>query len=240
MVLASDLLCVALDGKTANDALNLADELGDSVVWYKVGKELFTREGPSVVKALIAKNKKVFLDLKFHDIPNTVAGAVRAACDLGVSLVNVHAMGGKKMMTAAMESVRASGCKNVKLIAVTILTSHSQKDLQDDFGMALPLKDLVLKLAQLTKESGLDGVVCSAEEASLIHKSCGNDFYLATPGIRPENASLGDQVRVVTPTKGLEWGSNLLVVGRPITQDLNPKQSAQKILQEIEAWSFNS
>ncbi|WP_288380175.1 orotidine-5'-phosphate decarboxylase [uncultured Acinetobacter sp.] len=221
-------IIVALDAKSQYDALKIADQLDPSLCRLKVGKELFTHEGPSVVKALHDKGFEVFLDLKFHDIPNTTAQAVCAAADLGVWMVNVHASGGRKMMETCVERLKA-GNYSTQLIAVTVLTSMGREDLRD-IGLDIEPFEQVKRLAKLTQDSGLDGVVCSAQEAKMLRQELGAEFALVTPGIRPAGANADDQKRIVTPKQAMLDGSTHLVIGRPITQSANPNQTLQDIL----------
>ena len=209
-------IIVALDYAKAAQALALAERLDPAACRLKVGKELFTAAGPQLVETLIARGFDVFLDLKFHDIPNTVAKACEAAARLGVWMLNVHASGGLAMMQAAREGVARSD-RNPLLIAVTVLTSMDQTALKQ-VGVATSVQGQVLHLAGLTKEAGLDGVVCSAQEAVLLRSALGPDFCLVTPGIRPASASLDDQSRVVTPADAMRNGAHYLVIGRPITR----------------------
>jgi orotidine-5'-phosphate decarboxylase len=197
-----------------------------------VGKELFTHCGPEVVRYLVGLGFDVFLDLKFHDIPNTVAGAVKAAADLGVWMVNVHASGGARMMEAAREALEGYPRRPL-LTAVTVLTSMDQQDLQEIGVNRLP-EEQVSQLANLAKKSGMDGVVCSAVEASRLRAELGDEFLLVTPGIRPIAADHGDQRRVATPLAAMASGSSLLVIGRPITGDANPAQALATINAELE------
>jgi orotidine-5'-phosphate decarboxylase len=224
-------IVIALDYANPQDALHFVDQLDPTLCRLKVGKELFTAAGPQLVEKLIAKGYGVFLDLKFHDIPSTVGKACEAASRLGVWMLNVHASGGSAMMEAAREGVERSGQKPL-LIAVTVLTSMNQA-MMNEVGIVGTVADQVLKLATLTKKSGLDGVVCSAQEAPILHASLGADFCLVTPGIRPANATLDDQSRVVTPSQALGLGSSYLVIGRPITQSQHPLETLQKIHEEI-------
>lgn len=224
-------IIVALDAKSQNDALAIADQLDPALCRVKVGKELFTHAGPEIVKALHARQFDVFLDLKFHDIPNTTAQAVCAAADLGVWMVNVHASGGRKMMETCVSRLQAGHYKT-QLIAVTVLTSMGREDLRD-IGLDIEPFEQVMRLAKLTQESGLDGVVCSAQEAKMLRQTLGNDFALVTPGIRPAGANADDQKRIVTPHQAMQDGSTHLVIGRPITQSANPKQTLQEILASI-------
>lgn len=221
-------IIVALDAKSQIDALHIAEQLDPALCRVKVGKELFTHEGPAVVKALHAEGFEVFLDLKFHDIPNTTAQAVCAAADLGVWMVNVHASGGRKMMETCVERLKA-GNYATQLIAVTVLTSMGREDLRD-IGLDIEPFEQVKRLAQLTQASGLDGVVCSAQEAKMLRDLLGQDFALVTPGIRPEGANADDQKRIVTPKQAMLDGSTHLVVGRPITKSDNPRQMLKDIL----------
>ncbi|BCM24719.1 orotidine-5'-phosphate decarboxylase [Methyloradius palustris] len=224
-------IIVALDYADATSALALVNQLNPALCGLKVGKELFTAAGPHLVETLVNKGFNVFLDLKFHDIPNTVAKACEAASRLGVWMLNVHASGGLAMMQAAKEGVAKSGQQPL-LIAVTVLTSMDQATL-NQIGIAGNLQDQVLKLAQLTQQAGLDGVVCSAQEAPVLRQHLGADFCLVTPGIRPADAKSDDQTRIVTPAKALQLGASYLVVGRPITQATNPLASLQSIVAEI-------
>lgn len=224
-------IVVALDYANAADALKLVERLDPDLCRVKVGKELFTAAGPQLVESLVAKDFGVFLDLKFHDIPNTVSKACEAASRLGVWMLNVHASGGLAMMQAAKEGVARSGHSPL-LIAVTVLTSMDQATL-DQIGVSGKLQDQVLNLAVLTQRAGLHGVVCSAQEAALLRQELGADFCLVTPGIRPTDASLDDQNRVVTPAKALALGASYLVIGRPITQAADPLKALQTIQQEI-------
>ncbi|EPL1167165.1 orotidine-5'-phosphate decarboxylase [Acinetobacter baumannii] len=224
-------IIVALDAKSQYDALKIVEQLDPTLCRVKVGKELFTHEGPSVVKKLQEENFEVFLDLKFHDIPNTTAKAVCAAADLGVWMVNVHASGGRKMMETCVERLKA-GNYQTQLIAVTVLTSMGREDLKD-IGLDIEPVEQVKRLAKLTKESGLDGVVCSAQEAKILRELIGQDFSLVTPGIRPEGSNADDQKRIVTPKQAMLDGSTHLVIGRPITNAENPTEMLKSILASI-------
>jgi len=223
-------IVIALDYAQPQEAINFITQLDPSLCRLKVGKELFTAGGPQLVEALIKQGFDVFLDLKFHDIPTTVSKACEAASRLGVWMLNVHASGGQAMMEAAREGVSRSG-QNPILIAVTVLTSMNQTTL-NQLGVAGTVEEHVLRLAKLTKASGLDGVVCSAQEARLLRDNFGQDFCLVTPGIRPADASLDDQSRVVTPRQALELGSSYLVIGRPITQSNSPLATLQKYIKK--------
>ncbi len=224
-------IIVALDAKSQFDALTIAEQLDPALCRVKVGKELFTHEGPIIVKALQDKGFDVFLDLKFHDIPNTTAQAVCAAADLGVWMVNVHASGGRKMMETCVERLKAGNYKT-QLIAVTVLTSMGREDLKD-IGLDIEPNEHVKRLAQLPKDSGLDGVVCSAQEAKMLRETIGKDFALVTPGIRPEGSNADDQKRIVTPKQAMLDGSTHLVIGRPITQSKNMRQTLKDILDTL-------
>lgn len=228
---------VALDYADANSALNFVAQLDPALCKLKVGKELFTTAGPQLVEKLVEKNFKVFLDLKFHDIPNTVAKACEAASKLGVWMLNVHASGGSAMMQAALEGTEKGkqSADRPYLIAVTVLTSMNQATLQE-IGVQTDMAQHVLNLALLTEKSGLDGVVCSALEAELLRKHVADTFVLVTPGIRPASASKDDQTRIVTPMQALSLGANYLVVGRPITQAQDPLVALTAIHQEIQTF----
>ena len=215
-------LITALDFPDVASAMAMVDAIGDGCLWYKVGKQLFTSEGPQVVRALKERGKKVFLDLKYHDIPNTVAGAVRAAGSIGADLCNVHASGGPAMLRAAAEAARDAG---IVCIAVTVLTSLDAEELRA-VGISASLAEQVERLARLTQESGLAGVVCSALELPVIRKVCGKDFLTVVPGIRPAGSSADDQRRVMTPRMAAEAGADFIVVGRPITKAENPRAVA--------------
>lgn len=220
-------IIVALDYANANTALALVDQLDPSLCRVKVGKELFTREGPSIVKAIQARGFDLFLDLKFHDIPNTVASAVHAAADLGVWMVNVHASGGRTMMQTSKQRLVDSGYQT-QLIAVTVLTSMSAADLVE-VGVSVEPAEQVSRLARLAADSGLDGVVCSAQEATRLRAELGLDFVLVTPGIRPLGSAADDQKRIVTPVAAMRQGSTHLVIGRPITQAQRPDEALREI-----------
>jgi orotidine-5'-phosphate decarboxylase len=221
-------IIVALDYPQAAPALELAARLDPTLCRLKVGKELFTASGPVLLENLMQRGFEIFLDLKFHDIPNTTAQACKAAASLGVWMLNVHALGGRKMLEAAANAVAQSNSSS-KLIAVTVLTSMAQTDLAD-LGITATPAELVLRLAKLAQQSGLDGVVCSAQEAELLRRECGTYFCLVTPGIRPATASLDDQSRIMTPQAALLAGSSYLVIGRPITQAADPLAALQACL----------
>ncbi|MBU2926482.1 orotidine-5'-phosphate decarboxylase [Colwellia sp. 4_MG-2023] len=221
---------VALDFDKKNDALSFVDRISPTECKLKVGKEMFTYFGPDFVKTLTGKGFDVFLDLKFHDIPNTVAKAVTAAADLGVWMVNVHASGGSQMMTKAKQALDNYGNDAPLLIAVTVLTSMAQDDLTG-LGINKTPAEQVNFLAKLTKQSGLDGVVCSAWEAEQLKHDLGKEFKLITPGIRPEGSAQDDQQRIMTPKQAIDVGVDYLVIGRPITKAADP----QLVLQQINA-----
>ncbi len=223
-------IIIALDFPKGSDALDFAKTLDPSLCRLKVGKELFTQAGPDLVESLMKLGFEIFLDLKFHDIPNTAAAACRAAAGLGVWMVNVHAMGGSSMMRAAREAV-GSSCK---LIAVTVLTSMGREDLAE-IGIDCEPIAQVSRLAALAKSSGLDGVVCSAQEASMLRQQFGKEFCLVTPGIRPAGSSMGDQKRIMTPKQAIEAGSDYLVIGRPIREAADRNAALESILTEIAA-----
>lgn len=223
-------IIVALDFSQAAPALALVQRLEPALCRLKVGKELFTSAGPQLVEQLQQRGFEVFLDLKFHDIPNTTAQACKAAAALGVWMVNVHALGGKRMMETAREALEGVA-RRPKLIAVTILTSMAQDDLHG-IGINASPAQMVSRLAQLAHDSGLDGVVCSALEAPLLRQQHGADFNLVTPGIRPANAAANDQSRIMTPRAALQNGASYLVIGRPVTQAPDPLQALQDIVTE--------
>lgn len=225
-------IIVALDYPEAVPALDLAARLEPAMCRLKVGKELFTSAGPQLVEQLMQRGFQVFLDLKFHDIPNTTAQACKAAAALGVWMVNVHALGGRKMMEAAREAV-AQATRPPKLIAVTVLTSMARQDLAE-IGVTETPAEMVLRLATLARDSGLDGVVCSAQEAPMLRQRLQQEFCLVTPGIRPADSAADDQSRIMTPRAALEYGSSYLVIGRPITKAADPLQALQNIHKEIE------
>jgi len=219
---------VALDYDNQADALAFVDRIDPMSCRLKVGKEMFTLFGPDFVRELHKRGFSVFLDLKFHDIPNTCAKAVRAAAELGVWMVNVHASGGERMMSAAREILLPYGKERPLLIGVTVLTSMEQSDLAG-VGLDIDPQQQVMRLASLTKNAGLDGVVCSAQEATLLKQNLGQEFKLVTPGIRPQGSEQGDQRRIMTPVEAIAAGSDYLVIGRPITQAANPADVLESI-----------
>ena len=221
-------IIVALDYEKESDALALVDQIDPSLCRLKVGKEMFTTLGINFVKQLHQRNFDVFLDLKYHDIPNTVARAVRSAADLGVWMVDLHASGGLRMMEEAKRILEPYGKDAPLLIAVTVLTSMEDLDLLQIGINASPMEQ-VLRLAHLTQRAGLDGVVCSPQEVEILRNACGEEFKLVTPGIRPIGADFGDQRRVMTPTDAIRAGSDYLVIGRPITKADNPVEVLRSI-----------
>ena len=231
IVLNESPLIVALDYPDLDQALRMADLLDPKSCRVKVGKELYTKEGPRILEELHRSGFEVFLDLKFHDIPNTTANAVAIAAELGVWMVNVHVSGGRKMMEACVNKL-AKYSSPPLLIGVTVLTSMTEADLHEIGIHSSPL-DHVTQLGALAKSSGLDGVVCSAHEASLLKQELGSQFKLVTPGIRPSFAKRGDQQRIMTPCDALHAGSDYLVVGRPITQAEKPFDALTMVMQEI-------
>jgi len=235
-------LIVALDFDSLSSALKFAQRVADLVGMFKIGNQLFTSAGPEAVKQVAALGSSVFLDLKFHDIPNTVAGAVLASAAMpGVQLVNVHVLGGAAMLQAAAQAVSAGvpmGADRTRLIAVTVLTSMDRKAMREAGIGATPLTRAV-KLAELAKECGVDGVVASVQEAKAIRKACGREFLIVTPGVRPKNEIAGmtrdDQARTATPAEAIKAGADFLVVGRPIIAAEDPRAATQAIVEEIAA-----
>ncbi len=225
---------VALDFSDGERAWELVTRLQPGSCRLKVGKELFTRAGPALVRRLVERGFDVFLDLKFHDIPNTVARACEAAAALGVWMVNVHASGGSKMMVAAREALDQAAGRRPLLIAVTVLTSMGSEDLRE-LGLEVEPQEQVARLAALAKTSGLDGVVCSPREAGELREQMGANFRLVTPGVRPKGVSMDDQTRVLTPGEAILSGSDYLVIGRPITQAADPVAALAAINTDIEA-----
>lgn len=232
---ARNRVLVALDTTEVGAAVELAARLRDDVGGIKIGKEFFTARGPAGVRAVLeASDLPLFLDLKFHDIPNTVAGAIRASLALRPLIVNVHACGGAAMMKAAAEAAAEAGEDRPLVIGVTVLTSMDGAEM-NALGVAGAVEDQVVRLAKLAQDSGLDGVVCSAKEIEAIRAACGPDFTLVTPGIRPTWASSDDQKRIVTPADAVARGADYLVIGRPITGADDPALAARKITEEIAA-----
>ncbi|WP_123039888.1 orotidine-5'-phosphate decarboxylase [Cohnella candidum] len=235
---AAAKVMVALDKPDADAALRLASELQGAGCWMKVGMELFYAAGPAVVRELKSRGFRVFLDLKMHDIPNTVRGGARSIARLGVDLFNVHAAGGKAMMSAAMDGVREAleagdAGQTPIVIAVTQLTSTSETVLRDEIGIPSTVEEAVVRYARLAREAGLQGVVASPLEVGAVKRACGTDFVTVTPGIRPKGAEIGDQTRVTTPADAVAMGTDYLVIGRPITGASSPSQALETILKEM-------
>ena len=233
MISPRERLIVALDVSSAAEAQRIVSSLGDSIQIYKVGMQLYTAEGPRMVRDLVASGKKVFLDLKYHDIPNTVAAAVREAGQLGIRMLTVHAAGGEKMLKAAAEAARNDARRNpLHVLAVTVLTSMDEEALNET-GIPGSVEHQVVRLAGMALKAGCSGVVSSAQEVRTLRANLGKDFLAVTPGVRPAGAAHGDQARVVTPAEAIAAGATNIVVGRPITAAPNPALEADKILQEI-------
>jgi orotidine-5'-phosphate decarboxylase len=235
---AKSKIIIPLDFPTMAEALACVETLREHVGLFKVGLELFTSVGPKILDELKKLEVEVFLDLKFHDIPNTVAGAVRSTASHGVMMLNVHATGGGAMLKAAVdankEAAAAARVRQPKLLAVTLLTSMDDGVLKNDLGWDEKAVELVPRLALLAKKVGVDGVVASAQESALIRKACGPDFLIVTPGIRPAWSETGDQSRITTPTQAMKSGSDYIVVGRPITQAKSPTDAAKRLIEEME------
>jgi orotidine-5'-phosphate decarboxylase len=231
MLSSRERLIVALDVSTAAEAQEIVTSIGDAVTFYKVGMQLYTAEGPDLVRDLISSGRRVFLDLKYHDIPNTVASAVLQAGKLKVSLLTVHASGGTKMLRAAADAARDIN-PALKVVAVTVLTSMAQPDL-DGIGVQRTVLQQVIGLASMALSAGCAGVVSSVQEVRTLREKLGNEFTAITPGVRPAGAAHGDQARVVTPAEAIAAGASHIVVGRPITTAASPALEAEKILQEI-------
>ncbi len=231
-------IIVALDVDTEQEAFALVATLGDYVGAFKVGLQLYSNAGPGMVKKLVDTGAKVFLDLKFHDIPNTTARAAEAVVGLGAFMFNVHAAGGKKMMAdtavAAKKRAEELGIATPLLLGVTVLTSMSAEELRGEIGVSRSLEEQVGSLARLCLDAGLDGVVASAREIPWIRATCGNNFLIVTPGIRPAWAAGNDQSRIATPKEALQLGADYLVVGRPLTASAHPKEAAKRLLSELE------
>jgi len=228
---ARERLIVALDVSTAAAAQKIVAAVGDSARYYKVGLQLYTAEGPQVVRDLVGSGRQVFLDLKLHDIPNTVGAAVKEAAKLGVSMLTVHAPGGGKMLHAAVDAARNTNASPM-ILAVTVLTSLDSRDLEHA-GVRGSVVDQVSRLAALAISSGCHGVVASAQEAGTLRSEFGDDFLIVTPGVRPAGRGHGDQARVVTPAEAIASGASFIVVGRPITEALDPAAEAREILAQI-------
>ena len=230
---ARDRLIVALDVPTADAARALVDRLAGRVGMFKVGSQVFTAAGPDLVREIVARGERVFLDLKYHDIPSTVAGAVASAARLGVSLVDVHGLGGRAMVEAAVGALPAMG---TRLLAITVLTSHDEETL-GEIGVSGAVVESVRRIAVLAREAGADGVVASPHEVALVREACGSGFLVVTPGIRPAGSAAGDQARAATPAAALAAGADYLVVGRPITRAADPAAAADAIVREMEGAS---
>ena len=235
--MSQNQLIIALDVENLAAANQLVTTLSDDVKWFKIGKELFTAEGPAAIKLLRESEKDIFLDLKFHDIPNTVAGAVASGTTAGANMINLHASGGLDMMRAAAATAEKQASElavpKPTLLGVTVLTSIDEATFQRDFGTQRKLENQVACLAELSQQAGMDGVVASPLEIGLIRKVCGNDFVIVTPGVRPTWAASNDQQRVMTPAEAIDAGADYIVVGRPITASDNPRRAARTILREI-------
>lgn len=229
-------LIVALDFNTFDEVKNMVNRLDDSVSYYKVGMELFYSVGPQVISFLKEKNKNIFLDLKVHDIPNTVAKSLSALTGLGIAMINVHASGGYTMMVqagqAVAEAAQKYGAAKPCILGVTVLTSMNDQE-WSKLGQTMPIAEQVIRLAKLTQQAGLDGVVASPQEASQIRAACGERFAIVTPGVRPSGSAVNDQARIATPADALRAGSTHLVVGRPITQAQDPRGMAEQIIREM-------
>jgi len=229
---ARDRLIVALDVPNAAEAQKLVATIGGTASIYKIGKQLFTAEGPALVRDLVKSGRKVFLDLKYHDIPNTVASAVRSAADLNVAMLTVHASGGSKMLRAAAEAAAQSSSKPL-VLAVTVLTSMADEDLHE-LGIAGSAQDQVIKLAKLARQAGVGGLVASPSELKALRQTIGQDMNIVTPGVRPAGSDNGDQARVATPSEAIANGADYIVVGRPITAAADPGAAARAILAEMQ------
>ena len=228
---------VALDFPTVEESLAFLEKFGDEKLFVKIGLELYLQNGQVVVEQIKKLGHKIFLDLKLHDIPNTVAHGIKSLTRLGAKLITIHSQGGKVMMEAAMKAAKEQaaelGIERPKLLAITALTSFDDEN-WSAIGGSLPISDHVVKLAKLAKEAGVDGVVASPLEAKLIRDACGEDFLIVTPGIRPSFAATNDQKRIATPSSALQDGASRIVVGRPITQAENPQEAVRLIIEEME------
>jgi len=231
-----DKIIVPLDVPTEAAAIALIEELRE-IIWWKVGLELFVSCGPKILSILKQRQKRIFLDLKFHDIPNTVAGACRSAAGYGVDLLTIHATAGRVALTAAQEAIteeaKTTGQNKPRLIAITILTSLTSRDVAFDLKIPLELPEYALQMALLAQNTGLSGAVCSPQEVEQLRAVCGDNFVLVCPGIRPSWAQTGDQKRSLTPSQAIKAGADYLVIGRPITAAANPKEALERICQEI-------
>jgi orotidine-5'-phosphate decarboxylase len=232
----TERIIVPLDVPTLDEAIALVEQL-PQVQWWKVGLELFVSSGPDILQTLKNRQKRIFLDLKFHDIPNTMAGACRAAATYGVDLLTVHAAAGRNALksasTAAAQGAQTTGCLPPKLIAVTLLTSLSSRDLAFDLKIPVELPEYALQMALLAQEAGLQGAVCSPQEVAQLRQVCGDDFLLVCPGVRPNWAETGDQRRSMTPVDAFKAGADYLVIGRPITAATDPVAAWQRISDEL-------
>jgi orotidine-5'-phosphate decarboxylase len=226
-----DRLIVALDVSSAAEAQRLVTTIGNSACIYKIGKQLFTSEGSGLVRDLVGSGRKVFLDLKYHDIPNTVASAVRVAADLNVHMLTVHASGGSKMLRAAAEAAAQTSSKPL-VLGVTVLTSLADEDLRE-IGISASTQDQVVTLAKLAQKAGVGGLVASPNELKALRQAIGQEMKIVTPGVRPAGSDKGDQARVATPAEAIANGADYIVVGRPITAAQDPAAAAQAILEEI-------
>ncbi len=233
-----DRIIVPLDVPTEAQAIALVEQL-PQVTFWKVGLELFVSSGPEIIRTLKTQQKRVFLDLKFHDIPNTITGAIRQASTYGVDLITIHATAGRLALQsasmAAVEGAKKAGCPSPKLIAITLLTSLTSRDLAFDLKIPLELEEYALQMALLAKESGLNGAVCSPQEVSQLRRVCGDDFLLVCPGVRPSWAQANDQKRSMTPSDAIKAGADYLVIGRPITAAPDPVAAWEKICEELAA-----
>ncbi|HOQ08908.1 MAG TPA: orotidine-5'-phosphate decarboxylase [Syntrophomonadaceae bacterium] len=231
-------IILALDVDSEARALELVEKLADSVGAFKVGMQLYNQVGPGIVRQIQDLGGRVFVDLKFHDIPNTVAGAARVMTGLNCFMFNVHSSGGRDMMTAAMKAVQEEsarlGCAPPLVLAVTVLTSISEQQLHDEMYISRSMEQTVMGWAQMAKECGLNGVVCSPQEIEPIRRACGSDFVIVTPGIRPLWSEKNDQKRITTPREALRLGADYMVIGRPITAAPDPREAALRIIEELE------
>jgi orotidine-5'-phosphate decarboxylase len=231
---AQDKIIIALDVPDTDGALRLLDSLGEAPALCKIGLELFTAEGPAIVKAVQSRGSAIFLDLKFHDIPNTVAHAVKSAAGLGVAMTTLHACGGPVMLEAAAKAAETSGNKDLLLLAVTVLTSMDEAQLTST-GVTVEPEAQVLRLAGLAAEAGIGGIVCSPREINVVRSAYGKKLRLVTPGVRPIWSAAGDQKRVMTPAEAIQTGADWLVIGRPITAAADPKEAYARVVAEISA-----
>jgi len=234
----SDRVIIALDVATFDEARQLMEQLSNKAGMFKVGSQLFTSVGPDIIREIKGKGKRLFLDLKFHDIPNTVARASEVATELGVDMFNVHVSGGLEMMRAAAEATKSKaselGIEKPIILGVTILTSIDALTFQQDFASSNSLQEQIVYMARLAQRAGLDGVVASPQEIQFIRIACGNDFVVVTPGVRPEWAAQDDQKRTMTPAEALAAGANYVVIGRPIYQSPEPANALKRVLQQLE------